>query len=53
MRQAVVTLENGLVVGVVALLGEEERTEWLGGTIALRTDACGHVRAWHEEHLLE
>lgn len=46
LRRPLITLEEGRVLSVSQLQGEEARTEWLGGTIRLQ-EADGQLQAWH------
>lgn len=43
----VVEIEDGVVVGYAHLTGEQPQTEWIGGTITLKPDADGRLRAYH------
>ncbi len=48
-RQAVVVLDDGVVVDVFPFTEELPSTEWLGGTIIVRADDNGILRAYHQE----
>ncbi len=52
MKQAVVELENDEVVACYPFQDELPMTEWLGGTIVVRRDENGRLRAYWNETLL-
>lgn len=48
LSQAVVEMEEGRVVNYYEFRDELPMTEWLGGTIEVRRDAEGVLRAYHQ-----
>jgi hypothetical protein len=46
---SVVELEDGIVTRYYPLDGEQPQTEWLSGTICIRRDAQGQIKAFYEE----
>lgn len=53
LRQAVVEVMDGRVVNYYEFRDELPMTEWLGGTIEVKHDEDGVLRAFHQGKLLE
>ena len=51
--QCVVEITSGTVTACYPLDGELPHTEWLGGTVVLRTGADGSLRAYKNENLIK
>lgn len=52
VEMGVVQIEDGVVVGYATLVSEQPSTEWIGGTITLKADADGRLRAYHNGKIL-
>ena len=52
LTPCVVELSSGWVTAYYRLERELPQTEWIGGTIRLRKDCNGRLRAYHNESLL-
>ncbi len=52
-KMSVVELEDGVVVRHYPLVGEQPQTEWMTGTIYLRCDNLGLLRAFYENKELK
>ena len=49
LRLAVVEIADGVVVQYYPLDGEQAQTEWLAGTIHLKRNAEGQLKAYYDE----
>lgn len=50
--QGIVLIENGVVVSASHFEEEQPMTEWLAGTIVIKADEQGVLRAYKESKLL-
>lgn len=53
LRQAVVEVAEGRVVNYYEFRDELPMTEWLGGTIEVKRDAEGMLRAFHQGTIID
>lgn len=53
MEMGMVLIEHGIVTGCRPLQGEPPFTEWVGGTIKLKTNGKGQVTAYKNQLKIE
>lgn len=53
LPQSIIEIADGVVVRHYPLTEEQPHTEWLGGTVEIRTDSGGRQRVYKNENLIE
>lgn len=53
LPQSIIEIAGGVVVRHYPLTEEQPHTEWLGGTVEIRTGSDGRQRVYKNENLIE